>query len=429
VKDEKEMGREFAVEIEKQLDLVENPEIVEYVTRIGEPIVQAAQPMSYRFKFHVVNNSSLNAFAVPGGHTYLFSGLLLKAQNVQEVAGVTAHELAHVKLRHSAEMAGKGTLVNLISIAAMIAAAAAGAPAQASTVGAMGAGQALQLSFSREFEREADRYGLFYLYEAGYDPNGLLDFFSTMLREQRFSTDKIPPYLLTHPVSQDRIISAENQIMLNHMEVREPREVPYFYRFQGLLQAEVMRPTDLIPLLKARVEDTPNDPLLWHQLALACDHYGYSEEAISALQRALALDPELCPALVDMGSLETKMGEWTEAESHFDRAMQLCPYYPDAYTGMGKLFLQLGDPRQARIFLDRALSLEPNLIEVHELMAKVSKEMKDDGGYNEEMASYFDKLDRLPKAIQHLEKALEIYGEDSEAGKRVKQRIEEIQSS
>ena len=106
VKSEKEMGQEFAQEAAKQLTLIEDPEILEYMHRIGEPIIEAAQPMSYRFRFHVVKNPTLNAFAVPGGHLYLFSGLLLKAQHAGEVAGVIAHELAHVKHRHTAQMVG-----------------------------------------------------------------------------------------------------------------------------------------------------------------------------------------------------------------------------------------------------------------------------------------------------------------------------------
>jgi beta-barrel assembly-enhancing protease len=173
VKSEKEMGREFAQEAAKHLTLVEEPDVVEYIYHLGQPIVDAAQPMSYRFRFHVVKNPTLNAFAVPGGHLYLYSGLLLKTLDSNQVASVIAHELSHVKLRHTAQMIGKGTLVNLATLGAMLVAAgtrSGGDAGQAAVAGAMGASQAVQLRFSREFEEQADRSGLAYMYQAGYAP-------------------------------------------------------------------------------------------------------------------------------------------------------------------------------------------------------------------------------------------------------------------
>jgi predicted Zn-dependent protease len=428
VEGEKEMGREFAAQAAEQIPLVENPEVVEYVTRVGQPIIDAAQPMPFRFRFHVIKDSNLNAFAVPGGHIYFFSGMLLKAQNVQQVAAVMAHELAHVKHRHSAEMIGKGTLVNLASLAAMILAGVAGA-GQAGAVGAVGAGQALQMSFSREFEREADRHGLFYLQKAGYDPHGLIDFFSMMIREQKFSTAHIPPYLLTHPVSQERMMKADSQIRINRLFVDRPREVEYFYRFQGILQAETGNATQVIPMFKRRLDEAPDDPHLWHQLGLAYTHYGYTQDAIQAYQRALELDPELCPAWVDLGSLMSRMQKWAEAQAMFDQATSLRPNYPEAYVAMGNMFIKLNEPRHAKGFLQRALSLDPNLIGVHKSLGMVRKEMGDDGGFHMEMATYYEKLDRSKEALQHLDQALMIYGEASINGQKVKQRIQAVQSS
>jgi predicted Zn-dependent protease len=302
IAEEKEMGQEFAHKASKKLTLVENPEVLEYLYRIGAPIVQAAQPMTYRFRFHVVKNPTLNAFAVPGGHIYLYSGLLLKVRNVDEIAGVIAHELSHVKLRHSAQMIGKGTLVSLATLAAVIAARGQ-APVAA---GAVGAGQAIQLAFSRKFEQEADRSGLFYLHRAGYDPNGLTGFFNMMVREQKFSTSDIPPYLLTHPVTADRMEQIDNLIRHYRLEFDDPPEFPDFYRFLGILRAEVEDSTRVIPLLKQRVKDDPDDARRWHQLGLAYDRFGWVKEAIVALQKAVEIDSRLWPACVDFGILQAR---------------------------------------------------------------------------------------------------------------------------
>jgi predicted Zn-dependent protease len=422
---EKEMGRDFVKEAAKQIDLIEDPELVEYVTMIGEPIIEGAQPMNYRFRFHIVDNPTINAFAVPGGHIYLFSGLILKARNVNEVAGVIAHELAHVKHRHTAEMVGKGTLVNLATLAAVLLSRGN----QAVTAGAAGAGRALQLSFSRDFEREADRYGLFYLYEARYDPHGLLEFFDMMLREQRFSTSKIPPYLLTHPVTSERMAQIEHLIAFHRLEVRNPRKMENIYRFQGLLQAAVGEPTQLIPTLKQQAEGASDDAKKWHRLALAYNHYGWVQEALDALHRALRIDPELHPAWTDLAALQARMGQWGEASKSLNQAREIRPDYFRIYIESGKMLIQLDELEEAQRALNKALDLEPSLIEAHNLLADIYKRQGEEGKFHLQMASYWQKMDSAEKAVKHLKDALELYGEDTEEGKAIKKRMEEIRSS
>jgi predicted Zn-dependent protease len=425
VESEKEMGRDFVKEAADQIDLVNDPELVEYVTMIGKPIIDAAQPMDYSFRFHIIDNPTINAFAVPGGHIYLFSGLLLKARNVNEVAGVMAHELAHVKHRHTAEMVGKGTLVNLATLAAVLLSQGN----QAVATGAAGAGAALQLSFSREFEREADRYGLFYMYEAHYDPHGLLDFFDLMVREQRFSTSKIPPYLLTHPVTSERMANIEHLIAFHRLEVQNPRQMEDFYRFQGLLQAAVGEPTQLIPLLKHQVEGAAGDARKWHRLALAYDHNGWVQEALDALHRALQLDPQLYPAWTDLAALQVRMGRLGEASESLNRARQIRPDYFRIYIESAKMLIKMNELEEAQRALYKALDLQPALIEAHELLAKTYKIQGKDGEFHLQMASYWQKMDRTEKAVKQLKDALKLYGEDTEEGKAIKKRVEEIQSS
>jgi len=425
IKSEKEMGREFAEKALEKLELVEDPRVIEYIAQIGGPIIEAAQPMSYQFRFHVIKGPILNAFAVPGGHIYLYSGLLLKARNVHEVAGVIAHELSHVKHRHTARMVGKGTLVSLATLAAILAARGQ----RAVTAGALGAGQALQLKFSREFEAQADRSGLFYLYQAGYDPYGLLDFFSLLLREQRFSTSRIPPYLLTHPVTADRLTQIENLIRIHRLKVRHPRKLPDFHRLQGILLPQVERSSQVIPFLRRRLQESPDNPRLWHQLALAYDHYGWIEEARQALNRALSLDPELGSAWMDLGSLEARLGQWEAAASRFRKALQIRPNGARVYVSWGEMLLKINQPGEAERMFRKALELQPRLIRVHRLLARALKEQGREGNYHEEMASYWEKMDHISEALQHLKKAGKLYGEKTPEGERIRRKIESIQSS
>lgn len=425
VKSEKEMGREFAQEAAKKITLVDEPEVMEYVTRLGQPIVEAAQPMSYRFRFHVIKSPLLNAFAVPGGHIYLYSGLLLRAESPAEVAGVIAHELAHVKHRHSAQMMGKGTLVSLAALAAIL--IARGEPAVAA--GALGAATASQLSFTREFEQEADRYGLLYMHQAGYDPRGLISFFNTMVREQRLSSSRVPPYLLTHPVAPERLGQIERLIEVNRLVVDHPREEADFYRFQAILRAETGIPTQVLPILVQRVEEQPGDARRWHALGLAYVRFGWTHEALAALRKTIELDPTLALAWADLGVLLGRMGQAEEAEALFQRALALRPNHAPVLVSWGEMLLQRRQPDPAMAFFDKALALDSSLIQVHEFRARVRKEAKDEGGFHEEMASYYEKLDRADDALKHLKEALKRYGESSPQGEEVKRRMEIIRSS
>ncbi len=425
VKSEKEMGREFAQEAAKKLSLVDDPDILEYIAHIGAPIVEAAQPMTYRFRFHVVKSPTLNAFAVPGGHIYLYSGLLLKASHPGEIAGVMAHELAHVKHRHTAQMIGKGTLVNLATLAAII--ISRGEPAV--TAGAAGAGLAMQLSFTREFEQEADRYGLFYMYQAGYDPRGLLDFFDMMMREQRFSISRIPPYLLTHPLSTDRMGQIENLIQLHRLEVAQPRELADFHRFQALLQAEVGGATQVVPIFKQRVEEAPGDAKAWHQLGLIYLRYGWVQEALGALSRSLELDPRLASAWADMALLQARMGRWEEAQAMFQKALEIRPEHGPFLAMMGEALIQRGSPKEALEFLDRALAADPLLIRAQEMRARAKKDLGDEGGFHEDMAGFHEKMDRTLEALKHYRLAIKAYGEKSPKGEEMQRRIEHLKSS
>jgi len=431
VKSEKEMGREFAQEAAKKLSLVEDPDILEYVAHIGAPIVEAAQPMSYKFRFHVVKSPTLNAFAVPGGHIYLYSGLLLKARHEGEIAGVIAHELSHVKHRHTAQMIGKGTLVSLTSLAAAIlgAAATGGEGGQAVMAGALGAGQAAMLAFTREFEEEADRYGLFYMHQAGYDPRGLLDFFDMMMREQRFSISRIPPYLLTHPLSTDRMGQIESLIQLHRLEVSQPREIADFHRFQALLQAEVGGATQVVPLFKQRVEQAPGDAKSWHQLGLIYLRYGWVQEALGALSKSLELDPRLASAWADMALLQARMGRWEQAQAMFHRALEIRPEHGPFLAMMGEALIQKGSPKEALEFLDRALAADPLLIRAQEMRARAKKDLGDEGGFHEDMAGFHEKMDRTLEALKHFRLAIKAYGEKSPKGEEIQRRIEQLKAS
>jgi predicted Zn-dependent protease len=202
-----------------QDQILEDPEVSEYIRSVGGKLSSQANEGQQRFNFFVVKDNSINAFALPGGFIGVNSGLVLDTKNESELAGVIAHEVAHVTQRHIARSLAAQSRSSLVSTAAMLAAilvgAAAGGGGDAAMAG-VAAAQSLaiqqKISFTRANETEADRVGLGILARSGFDPKGMPDFFETMSRLAGGSEVNIPEMLRTHPVTSTRIA-----------ETKEPR--------------------------------------------------------------------------------------------------------------------------------------------------------------------------------------------------------------
>ncbi|CAN5520267.1 hypothetical protein BH10ACI3_BH10ACI3_12650 [soil metagenome] len=200
---EKEMqiGRQLAAEVEQQSKMVEDPVITEYVNRVGQNIVLHSDA-KIPFTIKVIDSDEVNAFALPGGFFFVNKGLILAADNESELAGVMAHEIAHVAARHAMENQGKGTFINYAALAGII----FGGPIVSTVLqngGSILTGLA-SLKFSRGSEIEADNLGVQYLYAAGYDPTGMSTMFEKLSSQNRKKPGTVAKLFSTHPQSIDR---------------------------------------------------------------------------------------------------------------------------------------------------------------------------------------------------------------------------------
>lgn len=198
---EVQIGRQLALEVEQQAKMVDDPIITEYINRVGQNVVLHSDA-KIPFTIKVIDSDEVNAFALPGGFFFVNKGLILAADNESELAGVMAHEIAHVAARHAMENQGKGTLMNYGMLAGII----FGGPI-ASTVlqnggsifGALG-----MLKFTRGAEEEADRLGVQYLYASGYDPNGMSTMFEKLAAQNKKKPGTLAKLFSSHPQSLDR---------------------------------------------------------------------------------------------------------------------------------------------------------------------------------------------------------------------------------
>jgi beta-barrel assembly-enhancing protease len=204
------MGRQLAAEIERQVKLVEDPTINEYVNRVGQNLVRNSDA-KVPFTIKVVESDEINAFALPGGFFYVNTGLILAADDESELAGVMAHEIAHVAARHGTEQASKAELINFASIP-LIFMGGVGGFALRQAAGFLIPMQFLQ--FSRKDESEADYLGLQYLYRTGYDPGAAVSFFEKLQAKESAKPGSVSKMFSTHPPTGDRIEMSKKNIEL-----------------------------------------------------------------------------------------------------------------------------------------------------------------------------------------------------------------------
>ena len=202
------LGKQLAQEVERQAKIVDDPIIAEYVNRIGQNLVRNSDA-KVPFTIKVLDSEEVNAFALPGGFFFVNTGLILKADTESELAGVMAHEIAHVAARHGTKQATRGTIVNYASIPLIFMGGWAGYAIR------QGAGLAIPLgflTFSRGFEREADFLGLQYLYKSGYDPTSFVDFFEKIQSLEKKKPGTMSKVFSTHPMTDDRIKASQEEI-------------------------------------------------------------------------------------------------------------------------------------------------------------------------------------------------------------------------
>jgi len=202
------LGKQLAQEVERQAKITDDPIVAEYVNRVGQNLVRNSDA-KVPFTIKVVDSEEVNAFALPGGFFFVNSGVLLKAESESELAGVMAHEIAHVAARHGTRQATRGQLINYGSIPLIFLGGWTGYAIR------QGAGLAIPLgflTFSRGFENEADFLGLQYLYKSGYDPTAFVDFFEKIQSLEKRKPGTISKVFATHPMTDDRIKNAQKNI-------------------------------------------------------------------------------------------------------------------------------------------------------------------------------------------------------------------------
>ncbi|MBF0418191.1 MAG: tetratricopeptide repeat protein, partial [Magnetococcales bacterium] len=349
--------------------LAVGPETTEILRRLGEPLARAADLPPEEVRFHVVLNPALNAFALPNRNIVFNSGLLLAVKDRDELAGVMAHEIGHLKAGHHLQLEALSkqlSIQTMISAAAgMIAAMASrnGQVGQAVISGGAGAAQLDMLEAIRNKESQSDRIAISLLAKVGFNPEGLASFMNRLVQQQRISTLP-PPYLLTHPISTERLLDSKR------MAAEEPITTPHkadqadnllLARARMVLEAESSEfPEESITRFQSRLRLEPNDLALEQGLAEALRAAGRLPEAEALWNKLLKNHPKDPYLLRHRGVTRIELGRFAEAARDLEEASALLPDQPDLRFRMAFALKEQKRPEEATRILRKLASKEPD---------------------------------------------------------------------
>ena len=365
IKDEQELGRKFEVLIRSRLPLIEDPEIKLYAQSIVDKLSTAIPPQPFPFQAHVLLYHTMNAFAVPGGNVFVQTGLITELDHESELAGVLAHELAHVTQRHVASRIERGQVIGIGSIIGALAGMLLGGGGKAGgtlAAGAMAAGQAAMLNYSRTDETEADQMGMQYLVKAGYPPQGMVNSFKKIRSKQWATGIEIPEYLSTHPEVGTRVSEMEARVQTMPPAIRNRKENDArFLRVKTLIIARY-EDSDLAARRFAQMPE--NDPMVQMGKGILAARRNRIPEANAAFSKALQLAPTDALIWREAGRFYYTTGDKRAAEA-LRKALELDPRDLMAQFFYARTLDNSGDKRAAHTYYEQVLRYVPEDSEVH----------------------------------------------------------------
>jgi len=413
IREEEELSKEVLSIVRSQYEIIDDPVIVRYIRRLGKKIVSVLPPQPFTYHFYVIMDDTLNAFATPAGHIFVNSGLIAALENEDELAGILAHEVAHVVCRHISQKidsSKKASLATLAGIAAGALIGIAGGPggaAQALTAGAMAASQSVMLAYSREDEIQADQRGLDYLTKTGFDCSGLLTSLKKMRNKQWFGSDQIPKYLMTHPASEDRIAYIGGWLDTHPDRCRiDSQGNAYDYNIAKIRLIGLYQEKDIsVKRMKSAVDDHPDDPLSHYGYGLALARTGNRKEAALHVKRALEKRPFDAFILTDLGRIYFLDGRFQDAVKLLEGAVSIEPRYPEALLYLAKVHLEQGEFEKAAARLETLIATAPGYNRAYYSLGMAYGKQGRMGEAHYYLGIFFLNGRSVQKARFHLERA------------------------
>ena len=378
--EERLIGQKILYSVRRDLHILDDPDISQYINRLGSQVLKVVGPQYFDYRFHVVQSEQFNAFAAPAGMVFFYSGLIEAMHKEDELVSVLAHEIGHVASRHLAQRLDKGTKVSMASLLLGLAGLALGVPglSQGLLTGSLAAGQAINLRYSREDEEQADRLSFGWMQDMQRDPEAMKDMLRIMRRITRYRMGDVPQYLLTHPNPEARLSYVESLLEMQGQQAPgsalKKTDNFAFLRFRyrvltqttdldrlrqyctitlaqdknadsqrmarfglALIEAENRRFDQALEQLAIVQEQYPDRDILKVDQAVILQKAGRLTEARALLEAQVRRDPTDIYGLFQLARVEAATGNSARAETLLLQVAQAMPEYPQVYFELGQI--------------------------------------------------------------------------------------------
>lgn len=430
---ERALGEAFMRQVGARLQTIDDPLVNDYLFGLGARLVSASQHTRSTFTFFVVNDPTINAFAAPGGFIGVNSGLILAATNESQLAGVLAHEVAHVTQRHIVRAYAASKTSTLPTAAAILAAILLGGAdpqvSQAAIATGIAASQQLQLNYTRANEYEADRLGIQFLARADFDPNGMVDFFSLLERRNALDGGTPPEYLSTHPLSSNRVAEARNRAQaLASSEQRDDSTTFQLAR----VRLRVLTASDVTTLRAAvdRQLETAQGAqhhTLAYTAALLAHRTGDYHRAAALLDELRELAPDNIFHNILSARNAFALGNSAEGRAQFEQLRELYPSNVPVLLAYAQTSEEQGHVNHAAKALREALQLPGyHQVSTYRSLARIEDKRRRPVESLESLAEYHALIGQTRMAINQLEQALKHTDDASDQALRIAARLQQL---
>ena len=408
------LGVAFMRELRQANLILNDPEATRYLNTIGSKLTLHSDTPGYGFTFFLVNENSINAFAGPAGHIGVNAGLIIAAETESEMAGVMAHEIAHVTQRHLARRFETSDNLSLASTAALIAAILIGTQDGAAGAAALTAASAAslqhQINFTRANEQEADRVGIHTLASAGFDPNGMSHFFERLQKNAKLYGTRPPEFLSTHPVNTNRIAEAESRAR-SYPPAADGDELPFQLIRAKLRVGSYENPRQVLSDFQRyhgkSGGETVAERYEYGLLLLTDKRYAQAADVLKRLHRD---DPDRIAYRLALADIHYQARQYPEALAVYQTTHTLYPGEPAVILPYATTLLAADQPEKAYALLMDINSADNSNPQLLKLLAQAADKTGHKAQMHMAMSRYYYLNGFTAKAIEQMQLAGKIAG-------------------
>lgn len=431
IEDERKMGEEFMRQVAGQFEMVKDPFANQYLSELGHYLITPLELKNFPFQFYIIKDNTLNAFAGPAGHIFVFSGLIEVLESVDELAAVICHEIGHVSARHLAHRIEQSKKIGLATLAgALIGALLGGQAAGALIMGSMAAGMQAQLHYSREDERQADQLSFKYMGPATFDPAAMISALNKIQKGSYLGTDKVPAYLLTHPTGPERMSNLDS-LMTTYTPRPWNKEAAHFEAlwpaFKTVVRARSLEPADAERIFNSELKKNPDNPLPHFGLGIVAMQESRYDRAIQELLKAEDAQPNFVPILRTLGQAYQLNGQDQKALHVLKKALVIDDSDRDTMFVLGTVYESMDQNQAALKIFERLSYLKPVRYDVYYHLGLCYGRENRLALAHYNFGIYFQKLGQAQKAKFHLMKAKELSGQNPALKPKILKALKEVE--